>query len=640
MKEKQEQLLKLLLQQDNPISSRILAEKMSVSVRTVKNYIYELNRLGSEPVINSSNAGYTVIPDEAAKLLEKPQNTSGELPQTFKERSFFIIKQILMEHRQLNIFDLSDELFVSYSTLKSDLARMNKAYEKYHVKFMLKQEEIQIIGEEKEKRRLISYIIFEEVPHKFIDKQILEATFDKEDIEKLSRIIHSIMHDSNYHLNDFSFVNLMLHLLILLDSVRNDKSLVTRNWFSSWLREDKAKLVTKMIGLIEEEFELTLNGLEREEIHMIFQANANYIPSNNLKELEQIVGSDVSQIVDEVLEDVRQTFGINLMSESFLVPFSLHVSGLFSRAKQETSLKNPMLESLKKSFPMVYDVAVYLSLRLSALFDISVSEDETAYIALHIGSELEGQKRNLSKIRTVLLCPKYMNLDEQLYEKLTQHFGNDLLIQTVVSKFSETMELDFELLITTLPVPESNDYIVIQVSPIFTEEQRVNLIADLGNIRLDRKKSILRKNFDDYFAEAFFTSQLQGDTADEAISEMCHRLEQEDMIPTEFTAHVLEREHASSTAFEAIAIPHSVYMDAHQTVISVAISEKGIVWGDKKVHVILLAAINDVDRRRFTDIYEALISLFETTESYQEIKKIKDFSAFRAFIYARIKRNY
>ena len=344
MKEKQEQLLKLLLQQDSPISSRILAEKMSVSVRTVKNYIYELNKLGSEPVINSSNAGYTVIPDEADKLLDKPENANG-LPQTFKERSFFIIKRILMEHQQLNIFDLSDELFVSYSTLKSDLARMNKAYEKYHVKFVLKQDEIQIVGEEKEKRRLISYIIFEEVPHKFIDKQILEATFEKEDIEKLSSIIHAIMHDSNYHLNDFSFVNLMLHLLILLDSVRNDKSLVTRNWFSSWLREDKAKLVTKMIGLIEEEFDLTLNSLEREEIHMIFQANANYIPSNNLKELEQIVGDEISQIVHEVLEDVRQTFGINLMSESFLVPFSLHVSGLFSRAKQETSLKNPMLKS-------------------------------------------------------------------------------------------------------------------------------------------------------------------------------------------------------------------------------------------------------------------------------------------------------
>lgn len=639
MKEKQENLLKLLLQQDTPISSRMLAEQMNLSVRTIKNYIYDLNKLGPSPVITSSNAGYKVIREKAEKLLDKPKNDTA-LPQTFKERSFFIIKRILMENQRLNIFDLSEELFVSYSTLKSDLSRMNKAYEKYHVKFVLKQEEIQILGEEKEKRRLISYIIFEEVPHKFIDKQILEATFDKDDIEKLSGIIHSIMQESNYHLNDFSFVNLMLHLLILLESVRNDNSLVSRNWFSSWLREDKAKLVTKMIGQIEREFDLTLNRLEKEEIHMIFQANANYIPSNNLKELEQIVGKEISQTVENVLEDVRQTFGINLMSENFIVPFSLHVSGLFSRAKQETSLKNPMLNSLKKDFPMVYDIAVYLSLRLSRRFDIAISEDETAYIALHIGSELEGQKRNLSKIRTVLLCPKYMNLDEQLYEKLNHHFGNDLIIQTVVSKFSEIEALDFELLITTLPVPETTDFIVIEVSPIFNEEQRLMLITEIGDIRLDRKKSILRKNFEDYFDEKFFTSQLTTDFSDAVIDELCYVLEKEAIVPPEFRTHVLEREHASSTAFEAIAIPHSVYMDAHQTVISVAISEKGIRWGEKRVHVVLLAAINDIDRRLFTDIYEALISLFDSPQSYQEIKKIKTFDAFRSFIDTKIKRNY
>ena len=81
-------------------------------------------------------------------------------------------------------------------------------------------------------------------------------------------------------------------------------------------------------------------------------------------------------------------------------------------------------------------------------------------------------------------------------------------------------------------------------------------------------------------------------------------------------------------------------MDAHQTVISVAISEKGLLWGDKKVHVVLLAAINDIDRRLFTDIYEALISLFDTAQSYQEIKKIQNFAEFRSFIYSKIKRNY
>lgn len=58
------------------------------------------------------------------------------------------------------------------------------------------------------------------------------------------------------------------------------------------------------------------------------------------------------------------------------------------------------------------------------------------------------------------------------------------------------------------------------------------------------------------------------------------------------------------------------------------------------MHVVLLAAINDIDRRLFTDIYEALISLFDSPQSYQEIKKIKTFDAFRSFIDTKIKRNY
>ena len=635
MKEKQERLLQLLLQNTQPVPARSLAEKLNVSVRTVKNYIYELNQLGKSPVIASSNAGYKVHPEEAQNLLKKPDIDSA-LPQTFKERSFYIIKRILVENETLNLFDLSEELFVSYSTLKADIARMNKTYEKYHVKFVIKQDTIQIIGEEKEKRRLISYIIFEEVPNKFVDKDVLAANFAVADIEKLSEIIHSTMGESNYHLNDFSFINLMMHLLILLEAVRNDKTLVTRNWFSSWLREDKAKLVTSMIEKIEEGFGLSLNRLEKEEIHMIFQANANYIPSNNLKELEQIVGDDIVASVETVLDEVRQTFGINLSSENFVVPFSLHVSGLYSRAKQGNSLKNPMRSSLKKDFPMVYDIAVYLSLRLSTLLDIPVSEDETAYIALHIGSELEGQKRNQSKIRAVLLCPKYMNLDEKLYEQLNQHFGNELNIQTIVSEFSETEGLLFELLLTTLPVPQTDAYTVIQISPIFTEEQRLMLNTEFGNLRLNWKKNILRKNFDDYFDEKFFTSQLPMEERSEVIEEMCGRLAQEQIVPPEFLVHVLERENASSTAFESIAIPHSVYMDAHKTLISVAISDNGIVWGDKRVHVVLLAAINDVDRRRFSDIYEALISLFDQPETYQEIKQLKTFKEFRRLIYSKI----
>ncbi|MGM0240531.1 BglG family transcription antiterminator [Enterococcus sp. AZ103] len=635
MKAKQAQLIDYLLQQQHPTSARILAEKIGVSVRTIKNYIYEINQSSGNPVILSSQLGYQIEHQTGQKILSQtPQKEA--LPQNFKERSFYLIKKSLIENRQLNIFDLSEELFVSYATLKTDVAKMNQSFAKYHVKFMIKNDTLQIIGEEKDKRQLLSYVIFEEVPHQFINQEILAENFNQNDVTKLANIITETLQSTKYRLNDFSFINLMLHLLILLESVRNDHSLISRNWFSSWLREDKAKLVTQMIHAIEKDFDLILNHHEKEEIHMIFQANVNYIPSHNLDELEQIVGADIMTAVQNIVSDTCQTFGVNLTSESFLVPFSLHISGLFSRAKQATSLKNPMLPSMKKDFPIVYDIAVFIALRLNHYLAIDVAEDEAAYIALHVGSELEQQKKDLFKISTVLLCPQYMNLDEKLYEQLHQQFGNDLKIEAVISDYNQLKISEIELLITTLPVPVSSSFQTIQISPIFTEEQRLLLLSKVGQIRLHRKHRILAKNFDDYFDPQFFTCQKNETNQMTVLKKICQQLESAEIVSEDFYTHVLERELASSTAFEAVAIPHSVYMEAEKTTISIFIAKDGIQWGAKKVQLVLLAAINEVDRRYFTEIYEALISVFDSAGIYQEIKEVKDFESFRKLILAKI----
>lgn len=634
MKEKQEELLRFLLNQGGAVSSKILAEKLGVSVRTVKTYISQLNQLGKEPIIASSNLGYTVHQEAALALLQETDH-DHELPQNFKDRAFYIVKKILIDHQDPNLFDLSEELFVSYSTLKADIGRMNKMFEKYHVKFVVKQDAIQLMGEEKEKRRLMSYIIFEEVPQKFLNHDILEKNFEAQDVAKLSEIIRSLMAESNYQLNDFSYINLMIHLLILLESVRNNKTLITRNWFSSWLTEDKAQLVTRMIERIEETFDITLNQHEREEIHMIFQANANYIPANNFEELAHIVGNDLVAPINQVLQDVHDTYGIFLGNESFVVPFSLHISGLYSRAKQETFLKNPMLEALKKDYPIVYEIAVYISLRLHELLGIAVSEDECAYIALHIGAELEHQKRNASKISTVLVCPKYMHLDEKLYEEIKHHFGNQLVIQSVYSDPLEIKEPHFDLMITTLAVPPSEDYAVIKVAPLFSNQQKMMMMEAISELQQMKKRSILKKNFNDFFHPQFFMTDASCQDREGLLHTMCQKLEDAGIVTHEFFLHVLEREEASSTAFSAIAIPHSVHMEAQQTMISIGIFKNGLTWGAGKVNVVLLAAINEVDRHRFTEIYEGLISLFDSPESYHEIKQVKSFEDFRNFIFMR-----
>lgn len=634
MKEKQKELINYLLRKDQPIPARKIAEKLDISLRTVKNYVREINHSSDEKIIFSSNLGYAVSKEGALALISKAE-VASTLPQNFKERAFYIIKKKLLDNAKLNIFDLSEEIFVSYSTLKADIFKMNKTFSNYDLKFVIKNDLIRIIGDEKEKRRLISYIIFEEMPYQFMDTAVLEQSFDVELVNQLKDIIRSAFSEQNYYLNDFSFMNLLLHLLILVESVRNGKSLISKSASIAAVTADEITTINQLSRQLEKNCGIELNELEKEEIGILVHSNANYMPKNSIEDLQNVVGENVVEAVSLVIAGIFKTYGVNLNHQGFVVSFSLHLTGLIARVKQNTFLKNPMIASLKKDFPLVYDISVFASLKLSELFGIAIDENECAYIALHIGAELEGQKRNRSKIKTVLLCPKYMNLDVKLYNQILSDFGNELNIRSVISQLSEAEDIRFDLLISTLQVPENERYDTIVISPLYSEEQRTFLYSEILNIRISQKKRILSRNFDNYFDEKYFYSDFSFTDKSQLIRQMCTDMEEEEIVTPAFFKHVLERENASSTAFESIAIPHSVYMDANKTTIAAAISDDGLPWGDRKVNVVLLAAINDLDKGSFSEIYEALISLFDYPEIYGEIKQIKTFKEFKDFILSK-----
>ena len=46
-------------------------------------------------------------------------------------------------------------------------------------------------------------------------------------------------------------------------------------------------------------------------------------------------------------------------------------------------------------------------------FHININEDETAFLAMHVGAEIERQADNKTKIPVVLLCPNYHDIVQQ-----------------------------------------------------------------------------------------------------------------------------------------------------------------------------------------------------------------------------------
>ena len=91
MEQKYTQIARLLLDQNGWVTAASLSDHMGVSVRTVKNYISELNSTYAS-LIESSSSGYRIDTEKAAKLLN---DTSQHIPQTNKERSSYVAIRLL-----------------------------------------------------------------------------------------------------------------------------------------------------------------------------------------------------------------------------------------------------------------------------------------------------------------------------------------------------------------------------------------------------------------------------------------------------------------------------------------------------------------------------------------------------------------
>ena len=87
-----------------------------------------------------------------------------------------------------------------------------------------------------------------------------------------------------------------------------------------------------------------------------------------------------------------------------------------------------------------------------------------------------------------------------------------------------------------------------------------------------------------------------------------------------FVESVLEREQLSSTCFfDTFAIPHALDMNATHTMICVLTSESGIQWDDHVIHIVLMLAVQQNDRKKFMELYNGIVQTLEKPEKVNKL---------------------
>ena len=628
MRRKQEELINYLYTHNEKVTANILSKALNLSIRTIKSYIAELN-MNYPSLISSSNRGYVIDKVKANSLLQY----KDDIPQDYESRCIYIIKKTLLEKQDyIDIFDLCEELFISYSTLKKDIYKMNTSFANFKITFSSENNKLHVGGSEQNKRKLISHVMSEEVSGNFLNLTLLQESFPDYDLDDACTLIKDICKQHHYYLNDFSCVNFILHVTIMVSRINHGNHIINNNELIQVTNKNDEKIAKELCLALEQVFNVAFNSSEILEIYILFKNNANYINDEN-ENVSLLVSDEIIQITKNIIKNVDEHFFINLDSDNFITPFMLHLKNLKNRLIKNNLLKNPMLDSIKISCPTIYDISTFIAYQLTLSFHENVNEDEIAFIALHVGTEIERQKKEETKVSCLLLCPEYLNITSTLHKKIMMDFGDQLTIQKSISFENEILGNNFDLLITTVPVLESTNYFTVLLPPFPMSYEKNKILDAIIRIENTKKSQILTNNLNFYFNEKLFYSMNEDISKSAVINELAERMINLGYVEENFKEEIWKRETASSTAFMNIAIPHPMKMSAYKTSIGVVISHKGIDWGNQHfVNVVFMIAFNKIDNKHFHALYESLVLLFNEPIVISEIKKCKNFNDFKDIV--------
>lgn len=628
MRRKQEELINYLYTHNEKVTANILSKALNLSIRTIKSYIAELN-MNYPSLISSSNRGYVIDKVKANSLLQY----KDDIPQDYESRCIYIIKKTLLEKQDyIDIFDLCEELFISYSTLKKDIYKMNTSFANFKITFSSENNKLHVGGSEQNKRKLISHVMSEEVSGNFLNLTLLQESFPDYDLDDACTLIKDICKQHHYYLNDFSCVNFILHVTIMVSRINHGNHIINNNELIQVTNKNDEKIAKELCLALEQVFNVSFNSSEILEIYILFKNNANYINNEN-ENVSLLVSDEIIQITKNIIKNVDEHFFINLDSDNFITPFMLHLKNLKNRLIKNNLLKNPMLDSIKISCPTIYDISTFIAYQLTLSFHENVNEDEIAFIALHVGTEIERQKKEETKVSCLLLCPEYLNITSTLHKKIMMDFGDQLTIQKSISFENEILGNNFDLLITTVPVLESTNYFTVLLPPFPMSYEKNKILDAIIRIENTKKSQILTNNLNFYFNEKLFYSMNEDISKSAVINELAERMINLGYVEENFKKEIWKRETASSTAFMNIAIPHPMKMSAYKTSIGVVISHKGIDWGNQHfVNVVFMIAFNKIDNKHFHALYESLVLLFNEPIVISEIKKCKNFNDFKDIV--------
>lgn len=602
-------LLVALRRASHPVSGDALAAQLEVSTRSVRQYVREINREAKAVVVAASHRGYEL--DVAAYdrfMSERPNRaTSTRTPQ---ERIYAIVSSLLRQADGSDVHSLADALHVSPATIESDLARVREVLAEFDLKLHRDWGVLRIDGPESQRRRVVRQIVVDSAREDYpAFMGEVFACFQSQDVRLIRLAISDALGSQGLTVNEYALNDLVLHLMIAVDRFRSGHRLSSAEAQSVDAQPTLAEAASELAGFLERTFEVRLTPAECAYLEELLEVKTVPYESRALSD-PAVRDSYYFDLVRDILSGLSEQYLIDLDDDAFVLNLSMHVRSLVARAESGRTAHNPVAALFKSKHPLIHELAVYVAHQIELRQDVSVGADEIAFLAFHIGSQLLRSPNNLNRVTITCVTPRFHQIHALMREQLASALPADVLITDVVTSLdADWSAVSSDLIVSSVLLPGTDLPPIVLVSPLLNQGDLDEVAAAVRRVREHKVRLRLRTNVVELLDPLFFHHVPSVESREAALTLMTDKLVAEGVVHDDYLGDVLEREQISPTAFGALAVPHSLYLDANRTTISVLISDTPIAWGDSRVRLVALFVLAPNGRAVFRTVLDEFVKV-------------------------------
>lgn len=612
---RQEKLIQILLKSKKPLTTTELADQLGVSSRTIRS---DLDKMESEIMLHQLSlekkprVGVWIegAQDKKDALFLNVAGEHNFVESYSKEyRRGCILVQILLSKNKIYPYKLQNTLYVSKSTIEKDLAAISKWLEKYDLQLLNNSSTgITISGNEENIRNAIAAFAGQLNESNLSIETLLEK-YLQIDVKEVEDIIHDWNDNYGMHLSEVNMNNLAFHACVMLIRVQKNKTLSIPT--PKGLNDEKFSYKKEFNVLIQKLSEYGKFQIPKDEadyllMHLLgmFLSESSFLENEFLDDLKRLA----EDIADDFISKTDKIVSLDLDSnEQFKKSLILHLLPTVYRLKYGLNLYNPLLNEIKTNYASYYSLASIINSSFEKYIGVNASEEEIAYVALHLSVVVEQAKE---KEYAALVCTMGIGVSRLLAVKLQENFPEITFVHCSMNDKEKIEQCKY--IISTVKLDTEKPYVLINPLLDDTDIQKIRTL-------IQRNPIIYKKNF------SLQTIMVEHEDTDKitVLQEMSNCLRLCGAVTSKFFGGVLKRENMASTEVgDGVVLTHGFHETVKRSQIAFCKLDHPIIWNTQKIDFIVMLAVAKVDAKNVMQM-NWLYRMLSSAEIIQRIRECK-----------------